>query len=149
MMATCEKRSYVWQMYESPLSSSRIFWRMNVATVFDNSDPLSIIRRHSGMISVVSKNVITSCSSVLTSAPITPKLVSRKYSKGRVFEDVWRNGYKKSGIWADKNTERVSWCDATFCRRASALHTRFDCWAVNVGGVIDGYMLIISCSNAK
>lgn len=81
---------------------------------------------------------MTSCSSVFTNAPITPRLVKRKYSNGRVFDDVWRNGYRNSGIWAWRNAERVSGCEATFCKRASALQTRLDCWAVNVGGVIDG-----------
>ena len=37
---------------------------MNVATVFDSSLPDSIMRRQSGMISVVSRKLITSCSSV-------------------------------------------------------------------------------------
>ena len=134
IMATCEKRSYVWQMYDKPVSSSKIFCRMNVATcrtnhdfvyysqktefmhilflkreyrfsdtgvslnatrqksipfsttsqeqtvfdnvtilflktsqertVFDNSLPASMIRRQSGMISVVNRKLMTSCSSV-------------------------------------------------------------------------------------
>lgn len=130
-------------MYDNPLSSSKIFCRMKVATVFDNSDPLSMILKHNGIISVVNKNVMTSCSSVLTSAPITPKLVNLKYSNGRVLDDVCKNGYKKSGICACKNADRVSGCDATFCNSANALHTRFDCCAVNVGGVIDGYIFTI------
>lgn len=121
---------------------------MNVATVFDNSDPLSMILKHKGMISVVSKNVITSCSSVFTRAPMTPKLVNLKYSKGRVFDDVCKNGYRNNGIWACRKADLVSACDATFCNKASALQTRFDCWAVNVGGVIDGYMLTISWRSA-
>lgn len=33
---------------------------------------------------------------------------------------------------------RVSGCEATHCSRANALHTRFDWWAVSVGGFIDG-----------
>lgn len=71
---------------------------MKVATVLDSSEPLSIIRRQSGIISVVNRKVMTSCSSVFTSAPMTPKLVRRRYSNGRVFEDVCKNGYKKSGV---------------------------------------------------
>lgn len=92
---------------------------MKVATVLLNSDPDSMIRKHSGIISVVSKNVITSCSSVykiiqlshihvnedicnvchtFTNAPITPRLVKRRYSNGRVLDTVCKNGYKKSGI---------------------------------------------------
>ena len=36
----------------------------------------------------------------LTRAPITPREVRRKYSKGRVLEVVFKKGYRKSGIWA-------------------------------------------------
>ena len=59
-----------------------IFCSMKVATVFESSDPVSMIRRQRGMISVVSKKLITSCSSVFTRAPITPRDVSLRYSKG-------------------------------------------------------------------
>lgn len=34
----------------------------------------------------------------LTSAPMTPREVSLKYSNGRVFEVVLRNGYKNKGM---------------------------------------------------
>ena len=51
-------------MYESPVSSRSIFCRMNVATVFESSLPDSMIRRQRGMISVVRRKLITSCSSV-------------------------------------------------------------------------------------
>lgn len=44
-------------------SSSKIFCTMNVATVFDSSLPISIVRRHRGMISVESKKLMTSVSS--------------------------------------------------------------------------------------
>ena len=46
------------------MSSSKIFWMMNVATVWLNSLPLSMIRRQRGMISVCSKKLITSASSI-------------------------------------------------------------------------------------
>ncbi len=36
----------------------------------------------------------------LTSAPITPRLVRRRYSKGRVLLMVLRKGYRKSGMCA-------------------------------------------------
>lgn len=36
----------------------------------------------------------------LTRAPITPRLVRRKYSNGLVRLEVFRNGYKNSGTWA-------------------------------------------------
>lgn len=36
----------------------------------------------------------------LTSAPITPKLVSRRYSKGLDLLDVFKKAYRYNGIWA-------------------------------------------------
>lgn len=74
------------------MSSNKIFWTMKMATVLLSSDPVSIIRRHSGMISVVSKKLMTSEESFLTSAPMTPSEVSRRYSNGRDFDVVFRNG---------------------------------------------------------
>lgn len=85
---------------------------MKIATVFDNSLPVSMIRRHNGMISVVRRNVIVGDEFVLpwlpgvpegfraevddgsffTSAPITPREVRRKYSNGLDFEVVLRKG---------------------------------------------------------
>lgn len=73
---------------------------MKIATVLLSSEPVSMIRRHSGMISVVRRKLMTSELSFLTSAPITPSDVKRKYSKGRDFEVVLRNGYKNSGMCA-------------------------------------------------
>jgi len=75
---------------------------MNIATVLLSSDPVSIIRRHSGIISVVRRKLITSEESFLTSAPMTPRDVNLRYSKGRDFEVVLRNGYRKRGICARK-----------------------------------------------
>ena len=65
---------------------------INVATVYDNSVPLSIILKHSGIISVYNKKLITSVSSTLTSAPITPNEVSLKYSKLRPLLTVFKKG---------------------------------------------------------
>ena len=75
---------------------------MKMATVLDSSDPVSMIRRHSGMISVVRRKLMTSLLSFLTSAPITPSEVKRRYSKGRDLEVVLRKGYKKRGMCAGK-----------------------------------------------
>lgn len=36
-----------------------------------------------------------------TRAPMTPKEVRRRYSKGRVLEVVFKKGYKNKGICAD------------------------------------------------
>jgi hypothetical protein len=47
-----------------------------------------------------------------------------------------------------KNSCRVSECDATHCKRANALQTRFETWAVRLGGESSGYTDTISCSNA-
>lgn len=44
------------------------------------------------MISVVSRKLITSLESFLTSAPITPREVRRRYSNGRDLDVVLRNG---------------------------------------------------------
>jgi hypothetical protein len=85
---------------------------MKMATVFDNSEPVSMIRRHKGMISVVRRKVIVGEEllpevlfgwpldvmaelvegSFLTRAPMTPRDVRRRYSNGRDFEVVLRNG---------------------------------------------------------
>lgn len=65
---------------------------MNIATVLLSSEPVSIIRRHRGMISVVRRKLITSEESFLTRAPITPRDVNRRYSNGLDFEVVLRKG---------------------------------------------------------
>src|SRR5436853_7437476 len=93
---------------------------MKIATVFESSLPVSMMRRHRGIISVVRRNVIVGDEfvlpwlpgvpegfkpevedgSFLTSAPITPREERRKYSNGRDLEVVLRNGYRKRGICA-------------------------------------------------
>jgi hypothetical protein len=60
-----------------------------------------MMRRQSGIISVVSRKLMTSLLSFLTSAPITPREVRRRYSNGRDLDVVFRNGYRKSGMCAD------------------------------------------------
>jgi len=57
-----------------------------------------MVLKHKGIISVDNKKLITSGSSTLTSAPITPRLVNRKYSNGLVLLAVFRNGYRKRGM---------------------------------------------------
>lgn len=49
---------------------------------------------------------------------------------------------------ACRNSPRVSLCDATHWRRASALHTRFDAPAVSDAGDSSGYTDTISCRRA-
>lgn len=71
-----------------------------MATVLLSSDPVSMMRRQSGIISVVRRKLITSELSFFTKAPMTPRDVRRRYSNGRDFEVVLRNGYKKSGMCA-------------------------------------------------
>lgn len=65
---------------------------MKMATVLLNSEPVSIMRRQRGMISVVRRKLMTSEESFFTRAPITPKEVRRRYSKGRDLEVVLRKG---------------------------------------------------------
>ncbi len=100
----------------------------------------------------------------LTSAPMTPREVRRRYSNGRVLEVVLRNGYKKRGIWAasfvsiDRHVEiqgtplrnscLVSGWEATHCSKASALHTRLETCAVRFGGDRRGYTDTISWRSA-
>ena len=71
---------------------------MKVATVCESSVPLSIILKQRGIISVYRRKLITSESSILTKAPITPKEVSLRYSNGLPLLTVFRKGYKNSGI---------------------------------------------------
>lgn len=128
---------------------------MNMATVLLNSEPVSIIRRHNGMISVVNKKLITSLESFLTKAPITPSDVRRRYSNGLDFDVVFKNGYRNRGICAGtelastracvnsvcvplRNSPRVSLCEATHWSNARALHTRFDAAAVSCDGLSKG-----------
>lgn len=73
---------------------------MKIATVLLSSEPVSMIRRHNGMISVVRRKLITSDESFLTRAPMTPREVNRRYSNGLDLDVVLRKGYKKSGICA-------------------------------------------------
>lgn len=73
---------------------------MNIATVLLSSEPVSMIRRHKGIISVVNRKLMTSVESFLTNAPMTPREVRRRYSNGRDFEVVFKKGYKKRGICA-------------------------------------------------
>jgi hypothetical protein len=107
-----------------------------------------MVLKHKGMISVDNKKLITSGSSTLTSAPITPRLVNRKYSNGLVLLAVFRNGYRKRGICAFKNNVLVSPWDATHCSNANALQTLLDACAVKDGGCNIGYIDTISCSKA-
>lgn len=73
---------------------------MKIATVLLNSEPVSIIRKHKGIISVVNRKLMTSAESFLTNAPMTPREVRRRYSNGRDFDVVLRKGYRNRGICA-------------------------------------------------
>ena len=50
---------------------------------------------------------MTSVESFLTSAPITPSDVKRRYSKGRDFEVVLRKGYKNRGMCAGRKSVEI------------------------------------------
>ena len=43
----------------------------------------------------------------LTKAPMTPRLVRRRYSNGRVLLTVWRNGYRKRGILTETRKKDI------------------------------------------
>jgi hypothetical protein len=79
-------------MYAKPMSSRRIFCTMKMATVLLSSEPVSMIRRQRGIISVVRRKLITSDESFFTRAPMTPSDVRRRYSNGRDLEVVFRKG---------------------------------------------------------
>jgi hypothetical protein len=70
---------------------SRREWELGIRT-FDNSLPVSMILKHKGIISVVSRNSIVGGESDFTSAPMTPRDVRRRYSKGRDLDVVLRKG---------------------------------------------------------
>jgi hypothetical protein len=60
------------------------------------------------MISVVRRKLITSDESFFTKAPMTPSEVRRRYSKGRDLEVVFKNGYRKRGMWAGTDVSTVA-----------------------------------------
>lgn len=80
---------------------------MKMATVLLSSEPVSMMRRQSGMISVVRRKLMTSDESFLTRAPMTPRLVRRRYSNGRDLDVVLRKGYRKRGMWAARARQPV------------------------------------------
>lgn len=98
-----------------------------MATVLLSSDPVSMMRRQSGIISVVRRKLITSELSFFTKAPMTPRDVRRRYSNGRDFEVVLRNGYKKSGMCARME---VSGGLATNCGNALTIEEESSCLIV-------------------
>ena len=67
----------------------------------ESSYPLFIILKHKGIISVCIRKWIASLSSLFTKAPITPKLVTLRFSNGFALLLVLRKGYRNKGIWAN------------------------------------------------
>lgn len=121
---------------------------MKVATVCDSSVPRSIILKQRGMISVYNRKLITSLSSIFTRAPITPRDVSLKYSKGRPLLTVFKNGYKKRGMCALRKSYLVSLWEATHCKRAKTLQALLEVFVSKLGGDNWGYTDTISCRRA-
>lgn len=78
---------------------------------------------------------MTSVSSILTKAPITPKEVSLRYSNGLPLDTVLRKGYKNKGIWAFKNSYLVSLWDATHWSKARTLQALLDVLVSRLGGL--------------
>lgn len=121
---------------------------IKVATVCDNSVPLSIILRQRGIISVCRRKLMTSESSIFTKAPITPSDVNLRYSKGLPLLTVLRNGYRNRGMWALRKSCLVSLWEATHWRRARTLQALLDVLVSKFGGDNYGYTATISCSKA-
>ncbi len=96
------------------------------------------MRKHNGIISVERRKSITSALSLLTRAPITPRLVKRKYSNGLVLLVVFKKGYKYKGMCACKNAPLVESCDAMHCNKASALQTLVETAELRLGGTNNG-----------
>ncbi len=86
------------------------------------------------MISVCKRKLITSESSILTKAPITPRDVSLRYSNGLPLLTVLRKGYRKRGMCALRKSCLVSLWDATHYKRASTLQALFEVLVSKVGG---------------
>ena len=78
--------------------------------------------------------MITSVLSTFTSAPITPRAVSLKYSNGFDLFTVFKKGYKNIGIWAFKNYSLVSLLAATLWNNAKTLQVLFDYGVERLGG---------------
>lgn len=74
---------------------------IKVATVFERDCPFFIILKHKGTIYVCIKKLIAVGSLYLTRAPITPREVTLRFSNILVFVEVFKNGYKNKGIWAE------------------------------------------------
>lgn len=66
---------------------------------------------------------MASVSSPFTSAPITPKLVTLRFSKGLYVFEVFKNGYKNNGMWALRNLLLVSGCNAKHYNNPKTLQT--------------------------
>ena len=71
---------------------------MKVATVLESAWPFFMILKQRGTISVCIKNVMAYGSLSFTRAPITPNEVTLRFSKILLLVEVFKNGYKKSGI---------------------------------------------------
>lgn len=121
---------------------------MKVATVWESSVPRSMILRHKGMISVCNRKLITLWSSIFTRAPITPKEVNLRYSKGLPLLTVFKNGYKNSGMCAFRKSCLVSLWDATLWSSAKTLQALLDVLVSKFGGESEGYTATISYKRA-
>jgi hypothetical protein len=74
---------------------------------FESSEPVSMMRRQRGIISVVRRNSIVGGESDFTRAPMTPKEVRRRYSNGLDFDVVFKNGYKNKGMCAKSENRQT------------------------------------------
>lgn len=76
----------------------RIFWTIKVATVLESSFPRFMILKQRGIISVCIRKLMALVSSPFTSAPITPREVTLRFSNIFDLTEVLRKGYRNSGI---------------------------------------------------
>ncbi len=88
--------------------------------------------------------MIASVSSPLTNAPITPKLVTLRFSKALDLFDVFKYGYRNRGKWAFKKYDLVYWCNAKHYNNPKTLHILDDWFGFKLGGDRQVYICAIS-----
>lgn len=107
---------------------------MKVATVLESACPFFMILKHNGTISVCMRKVMAYGSLSLTSAPMTPKDVTLKFSKILLLVEVLRNGYRNNGICAFRNYWRVCWWRARHWSRPTTRQMRLELVSLRLGG---------------
>lgn len=70
----------------------------------------------------------------LTSAPITPREVTLKFSNILLLVEVFKKGYKNNGMWALRNYDLVCGCKAKHCKRPTTRHILLELVNFKLGG---------------